>query len=509
MHNKQKGYCELGIRAWNCLVWALLLGLSTSGCQDSPGSTESTTSSVTSPAVEAEPLPSSTSLPLEEQVQPAQPTPILAEADPVVETNTETSTPSEEALVPENTVITEATPLVADGDGVEMEAESKSLSLKTESQPEVPSEQTSVISEEPIKSEDPNTIESKIIENVAVVTDANATPKITASEMVFDFGEVGVRSKNTATFDITNEGTGELVISGISKCCGAQITINDRDKVTKESPLKLAPGQVAEVKAMYQAPPTAGSMKKSFGLITNDPLAPAFAFTIKAKVVVRLTCEPQHVQLSLKKENAGFPDITLTALDDKPFSILQFKSTRDVVSVAFDPNEEAKQFTLQPQVDMDKLKDNLRGSLRFYLSREDHILVECIYEVFKPYTTNPATFLLFNADPNKPMIKELWVLDNYAKIGGYKANLEIESIKTVDHDLVRVRSQRPLDEGIAVKLEFTPPDPVKIRSHMFQDTLQIRLKDEAEPIEVMIKGFYKGAIIAEAKKKYKKGKNSQ
>ena len=498
MLNKQKTYFRLGKRSWIGLVVALLGGMVISGCQESPRPAESTTSPVSLQSEKTETLPTQASHNPPEEVQSAQPTPIIAEANSVTETLTTPSIANEKSSPPENTTTTVTPPLV---DETEVESESKSLGNKSQS--EIPSVQTPAITKIPIK------IEPETTQKPTVVSDGNATPKITAGEMVYDFGEVGVRSKNTATFDVTNEGTGELIISGISKCCGAQITINDIDDVSKDSPLRLAPGQVAEVKAIYEAPPTAGKMNKSFSLITNDPLSPAFTFTIKAQVVIRLKCEPQQIQLSLQEKNAGFPPITLTSLDDKPFSILQFKSTRDVVSVAFDPNKEAKQITVQPQVDMDKLKDNLRGTLRFYLSREDHFLVECTYEVLKPYATNPATFLLFKADPAEPITKKLWILDNYAKIGGYKANLEVESIQTVDYDLVKVRSQRPLDDGIEVTLEFTPPDPVKIQSYMFEDTLQIRLKDEVDPIEIKIKGFYQASIIAEAKKKYRKADNSQ
>ena len=81
-----------------------------------------------------------------------------------------------------------------------------------------------------------------------------------------------------------------------------------------------------------------------------------------------------------------------------------------------------------------------------------------------------------------------------------EVSLEVESIKTLNYDMVQVMGQKPLKDGIEVMLKMIPPDPEKVHSHMYSDTLEIRLKDDAEPISVMVKGFYTAEVIAKARK---------
>ncbi len=363
--------------------------------------------------------------------------------------------------------------------------------------PKVDAKAPPTLVEVPVQAVKVNT--EPIVSAQAASADSNGIPKITVDSRLYDYGEVGVSSKNTADFQITNEGTGTLKITEISKCCGAVITINDRD-VSPEQPVDLAPGQIASVQAVYQAPYSPGTMKKEFNIISNDPNTPALTLSIKATVVAKMEWGPRQIRLSQRQDNAGFPKIHIKALDGKPFSIQRFWSTGDAVTLNFDPNLVATEMTVQPHVVMDKLEATPQGRIRFYLSREDYYALECYYDVLKPYSTNPASFLLFKADPNQPVQKKLWILDNYAQGDDYKVSFEIESIKTVEYDMARVISQKPLKDGIEVVLEMTPPDPLKVRSHMFSDKLEIRIKNEPEPIEVMIKGFYTATVAAQVRK---------
>ncbi len=151
-------------------------------------------------------------------------------------------------------------------------------------------------------------LDTVVLEPVTLETvdaDPNGTPKISSDKMVYDFGQIGVMTKNTATFEIVNEGTAELLIKQISKCCGAIITINDIE-VTEETTLTLLPGQLAEVKAIYQAPSSAGKLSKQFSILSNDPVTPALTLAIKGEVKVWVVCDPEQISLSLREGKCGF-----------------------------------------------------------------------------------------------------------------------------------------------------------------------------------------------------------
>ena len=159
-------------------------------------------------------------------------------------------------------------------------------------------------------------------------------PRISFEKTVCDLSEVGQGTKNTCEFKFTNTGRGPLKITNVRRTCGCTVFELDRKE--------YAPGEAGVVKVSYTAGRATTPMQKNIYVSTNDKDNPKVKLTIKARIVQLIEVIPQKLVLSLRKENAGIPDITLRSKDGKPFSIKGFTSTNhDSIITDFDPNVSA------------------------------------------------------------------------------------------------------------------------------------------------------------------------
>src|SRR3972149_3573993 len=124
-------------------------------------------------------------------------------------------------------------------------------------------------------------------------------------------------------------------------------------------------------------------MKRNIYVISNDTVRPRIELTIKANIVTKFSYEPKKINLLLKGENASCPEITLTSVDNKPFSIRAFKSTGDCITADVNSLVEATKFVLSPKVDMEKLQKNLNGFIEISLANPT------VSEVTITYNTLP------------------------------------------------------------------------------------------------------------------------
>jgi len=154
----------------------------------------------------------------------------------------------------------------------------------------------------------------------------NISPRVSFEKTVCDLGDVGQGTKNTCEFKFTNTGSadGGLKIGKISRTCGCTVFELDRKE--------YAPGRTGTIRVSYIAGKSTALMQKHIYVPSNDKDNPKVKLTIKARVVQMVEVAPQKLQLSLKKENAGIPDIRLASKDGKPFSIKGFKSTNNCIA---------------------------------------------------------------------------------------------------------------------------------------------------------------------------------
>ncbi|MHC4301611.1 MAG: DUF1573 domain-containing protein [Planctomycetota bacterium] len=324
------------------------------------------------------------------------------------------------------------------------------------------------IETEPTASKEPEKIE---------VVDANAPqPQITFAKMGHNFGNVPPNKVNTGQIKFTNKGEGVLRITKVGKCCGVVATL-DKNKTV------YAPGESGTINVEWRSGPQKTSFTRQLIIHSNDKINPAAKLTIQARIVPRITAEPKRLRLLLDEENAGCPKVTIRSLDDRPFSITGFKSTGDCISADFDPSVEATKFVLQPKVDMEKLDTNPKGRITVGLTHPDGNTAIFDFDVVAKYTVNPPLLIVFNAEPNEPLVRKITVLSNY------KQEFEIESMSSKSGAVgIEVLEKKKITDGYQLEVSITaPPSEGKVR---FMDEFYLALED-GQRLPIRCNGYYK------------------
>ena len=132
--------------------------------------------------------------------------------------------------------------------------------------------------------------------------------------------------------------------------------------------------------------------------------------------------KPEVLKLVLRRENGGCPDITLTSLDHRPFSITGFEATANSITAEFDPSAKATEFVLKPKVDLAKLEQNMRGRISINLTHPECNNIELMYDVLPEYTISVPSIMMFGLKAGQAVAREIWILSNY------EDDFEIESV---------------------------------------------------------------------------------
>ena len=300
-----------------------------------------------------------------------------------------------------------------------------------------------------------------------------APPQIKFKELVYDFGEVGPSAKQKGQFEFTNVGEGLLKITKVGKCCGV---------VTKIEKMEYAPGEKGTLQVEWNSGPLESKMSRNLVVYSNDNTNPQTTLTIKAQVVLKVTWEPKRLRLFLDEDNAGCPKITLSSIDDRPFSITGFKSTADCIKADIDPTAEATKFVLEPKIDAEKLKSNLKGRVNITLNHPQGKNATILYSVLPKYTVNPPLLIIFDAVPDKPIVRKISILNNYRK------EFEIESLSSKNNVVgIKVIEQKKISNGYQLEVAITPP--AAEGKTKFSDQLSVSIKD-GEELPIRCNGYY-------------------
>ena len=299
-------------------------------------------------------------------------------------------------------------------------------------------------------------------------------PEIKFEKLVYDFGEVGPSAKQRGEFKFTNVGKALLKITKVEKCCGV---------VTKLDDMEYAPGESGVLKVEWNSGPRSSTMTRKLVVHSNDPNTPVANLTIKAKVLLQITWEPKRLKLFLDEDNAGCPKITISSIDNRPFSITGFKSTADSITVDYDPSVKATKYALEPKIDIKKLQKSLKGHINISFDHPMGKTAIILFSVLPKYTVNPPLLIIFNAEPEKPIVRKISILNNYGK------DFEIESVSS-ENDVVTIKlhEQRKIRNGYQLDVEITPPAAGgKTR---FTDLFSVSIKD-GEKLPIRCNGYYK------------------
>lgn len=298
-------------------------------------------------------------------------------------------------------------------------------------------------------------------------------PEIKFDKLVHDFGEVGPNTKNIGEFKFTNVGEGQLNITKVGRCCGV---------VTRLDKMEYKPGESGILQVEWNSGPRESTFTRKLTVYSNDPNNPATALTVKAKVVLQIDWEPKRLKLFLDEENAGCPNITIKSVDNRPFSITGFNSTADCITADYDPSEKATEFVLEPKVDMEMLQQNHKGRINISLDHPNGNEAIVLFSVLPKYTVNPPLIIIFNAEPEKPIMRTVSVLNNYHK------DFEIESLSS-ENDLVSIKilEKKKISNGYQLEVEITPS--VGEGKMRFTDLLSLNIKD-GEKLSIRCNGYY-------------------
>jgi len=298
-------------------------------------------------------------------------------------------------------------------------------------------------------------------------------PRIAFEKEVHDFGAIGPGRAQSCEFNFTNTGDSLLKITEVSKTCGC-------------TPYTLAkkeyePGERGTLKVKYSGRKYPGPLTKTLYVSSNDKTRPKVKLTVKGNVVLKVAHEPKELRLLLDKENAGCPDITLRSLDGKPFAIKQLRASGDCVTADYDPSVEKTKFVVKPKVDAEKLKKSLNGRINISLTHPECDTVTIPFKALERFTATPPRLNIFDAEPQKPTKREVWVLNNYGE------DFEVDSVSS-KKGIVKVLGQEKVGRRYKLVLEITPP-AVKGNSRIFTDTFSVNIKG-GERLQVACRGYY-------------------
>lgn len=298
-------------------------------------------------------------------------------------------------------------------------------------------------------------------------------PEITFDSLIHDFVEVGTNTRNNCEFKFKNTGNALLRITRVYAPCGCTVT-----ELAKKD---YAPGESGILKVTYRAGSRSGSTSKRIEVSSNDKAKPKVILTLKAKIVEKIAYEPERLNLLLKGENAGCPEITLSSRDNRKFSIASFKSTGDSITAEFDPNVKSTKFVLKPTVDQEKLKKGLKGQVEIALTHPLCKKVSILFDTLAEFKIDPRVVYVREAEAQKPVTKKVSIFSNY------NDEVEIESTSS-KKGTVKVLSKEKVRNGYQLELQITPPK-LESKRRVFTDVFSVKLKG-GQQMQITCYGIY-------------------
>jgi len=308
----------------------------------------------------------------------------------------------------------------------------------------------------------------------AAPADDGLAPKITFESEVHDFGDIGPGSINTCEFKFTNTGNAVLKVNKkIESTCGCTVP-----ELSKE---EYAPGESGIIAVKFSAGKQASPVSKNMYVSSNDKIRAKIDLTIKANIVLKVEYEPKQINLSLKQENAGCPQITIRSLDGQPFAIRSFSSTADALTADVNSAVADTNFVIKPTANLDKIKNSIEGTITIGLTHPQCDSVIIPFNVLAKFEFNPKTLVILKAKPQQPITRKVWLLNNYNE------DFEIESAVS-EKGAIKVLSQQKVGPRYEFELEITPP-PAQNNIKFFTDTLTVNIKG-GEKQTITCRGFY-------------------
>ena len=315
--------------------------------------------------------------------------------------------------------------------------------------------------------------DQKPTESTKVVAE-NPSPKIVMTKATHDFGKIGPATSHKADYEFKNEGQTALSVNRIQSTCGCSkptlIKDGKRFSMPLKEPVSFEPGELGQIEVTFKSPATKGNVEKSLYVLSNDPASPRARFAVKALVVVKVSVQPEKVDLRLDTEKAGMPDIVVKSTDGQEFSIKSVSVAQNAIKIPFDPKVKATEFVLKPQVEIEKLGQSNTGVIQIRTTHPQAGTLMVRYNVKPMYELTNPRFILQNVEPGEPILRENLIRSNYGK------PVEIESIES-RNGYMEIESQQQDGDHMRLTVKITPPAKDDSVRRYVTDELTITLKD--------------------------------
>jgi len=298
-------------------------------------------------------------------------------------------------------------------------------------------------------------------------------PRIKFDKVVHDFGEVGPGTTHQCEFKFTNVGDDVLEVEEPTSSCSCTVA-----KLDKKAYAAGESGVVRVVK--FRVPKGQGVTSQPLTVRSNDRANQRVRLTAKATVALKVAYQPKRLRLFLDDENSECPEIKLNSLDGKPFAIKSISATSGVITADYDPSLKATSHVIQPKINFRRLQNRLRGQIHIKLTHPGCDTVTIPFDALPRFKLDPPSIVVWNVEPEKPVKKVVWLLNNYGE------DFEVESVSS-DKDIIKLSSQDKVGKRYKFELEITPPADKSIKR--FTDVFRINVKGGAK-LSVDCSGFF-------------------
>jgi hypothetical protein len=306
--------------------------------------------------------------------------------------------------------------------------------------------------------------------------DNNEEPaSIKIENPVHDFGDLGPDSVSKCQYKFSNVGKGILKISHVQSTCGCSVP-----EISKK---EYNPGESGVVDVTFHAPAYPGPVTKHLYIISNDNANPRAELTIKGKVVVKVTVDPNKIELAVNKANGGMSTIKVKSIDNIPFAITNFNATGQVATCEFDSKDKKVEHVLSPKVDIQKLQEVNSGIIQIKIDHPDTKEVAVVFNSLPMFELRPGRIILQNTEPGAVTKREVWIVNNFGQA------FEVENVVS-KNGYMKVVNQKKEGLNVGLDVEITPPAQEGSKRRYITDELNIKIKD-GPTLTVRCSGWFK------------------
>ena len=128
-----------------------------------------------------------------------------------------------------------------------------------------------------------------------------------------------------------------------------------------------------------------------------------------------------------------------------------------------------------------KLRTSSSGRIEIVVDHPETQKLEIHFNVLSKFRISPATIIINDVQPGKPITKNVWILSDDEQ------ELEVESARSARR-AIRILNEEKIGNRYKFAIEITPPAEKNDRG-FFVDTFLVQMKN-GDTLKVTCKGYY-------------------